>query len=279
MIPGHQPSRELFPPSELLAAVSSLGKTETSDGNMAFGSAGRNDPDQKIAENRWVWLQEKLQIPPIDCAVVYVKTYDRDDFTEFRDVQPADIGLGMLHRRAPQDPQWHADMLVTEQPGVGLFLTLGDCGGGIIYDKTKPLLAMPHLGRHSTMQDGARKAIEYLQAGHGCDPSNLKIWVSPTAGKDSYAMEAEPTDPSHHNFVADPKWKKFRKVVQDKVYLDLSGYNRNGFIQAGVPAENIQVSTVDTATSPDYPSHSQGDTRRFAIVAMMRASSTPHLLH
>jgi copper oxidase (laccase) domain-containing protein len=273
MMAGHQPRPDLFPPFELVVAVSSR-----SDGSMGFRIPGAENTDREVGHNREQFLRQ-FNISTGRTALCYV-TYARQDFTEYRHVQASDLGFGV--RRPIEGQRWHADALVTNQPDVALFLPLADCGGAVIYDKAKSVLMLSHLGRHSTLQDGAQKSVEFLKSEpYGCDPSDLKIWLSPGVGKDSYAMDANPRIPGHHNFVADNRWRKFRRVDprQNRVYLDIPGYNRNGFLQAGVPTQNIEVSQIDTAKTNEYPSHSQGDTWRMAVVAMMRADERTHLLH
>ncbi|PLS80980.1 hypothetical protein CYG49_03560, partial [Candidatus Saccharibacteria bacterium] len=65
-------------------------------------------------------------------------------------------------------------------------------------------------------------------------------------------------------------WKPFCQEADNGVYIDIAGYNKAAFINAGVLEERIEVSSVDTAESLDYPSHFRGEASRFAVVAMMK---------
>ena len=113
-----------------------------------------------------------------------------------------------------------------------------------------------HLGRQSTEIDGAKKSVEYLQREFGCDPLDLKIWVGPAVGKESYQLHRLEN-------------KGLHEAILEQLHA------------AGVPETNIEVSRVDTATSPDYFSHSafiRGDKpvdSRFAVVAAMCTQGEP----
>jgi copper oxidase (laccase) domain-containing protein len=143
------------------------------------------------------------------------------------------------------------DALMTTQPGIALFLPLADCVGAILYDPTKKVLMVSHLGRHNIEQQGALKSVEYMKDNAGVEPNNLKVWLSPSAGKENYPL-----------FAFD------NKSQQDVVLEQLK--------EAGVSAANIETANVDTTTSEDYFSHSQylkdnsKPNGRFAIVAMLK---------
>lgn len=156
-----------------------------------------------------------------------------------------------------------ADALITSQPGVGLFLPVADCVATVLYDQKQQVLAVAHLGRHSSYAKLASKVVAALAAG-GSDPADIAVWMSPHAQKDSYKLEwFDKTD--------DPDWVGYYQQKPDGFYLDLAGYNANLLQRAGVPAANIHVSAVDTMHNSNYFSHAAGDTGgRIAVVAMLR---------
>lgn len=156
-----------------------------------------------------------------------------------------------------------ADVLYTEQPGVGLFLPVADCVATVIYDPIRKALALAHLGRHATVAGTMAKTIAFFVA-RGSDPQDLHIWMAPSVKQPSYRME-------YFDAANTPDWQRYCDHRSDGFYLDLSGYNRAVAVGQGVDLERIEVSPVDTATSADYFSHSGGDqTERFAVVAMIR---------
>ncbi len=163
---------------------------------------------------------------------------------------------------APDMQGRNADALYTETPGVGLFLPVADCVATIVYDSERRALALAHLGRHASVAKLMQKLIDVMK-GKGTDPNNLTVWMAPNVAQTSYFME-------YFDSANDPDWVDYVRRADNGFYLDLAGFNAGLARKAGVPAGAIFSSAIDTATNPQYFSHSQGDTSgRFAVVAIM----------
>lgn len=156
-----------------------------------------------------------------------------------------------------------ADGLITDQPGVGLFLPVADCVATVVYDPVAKRLGLFHLGRHSTYADLAGKAVRHL-AHLGSDPKDLVVWMSPHAQKQSYRLE-------WFDRFDDESWQGFYEKREDGYYLDMAGYNSAKLQSEGVEIANIHISNIDTMTDNNYFSHLQGDIAgRIGALAMMR---------
>lgn len=243
MIAADQPANL---PKELLVAVSSR-----EDGTMLDRGLG-NRHDAAIVANRKAFCEE-AGIAYENCVYQIISYAPDATFRIITEVtEPNSEGIV-------------ADVLYTEQSGVGLFLPIADCVGTIIYDPKRRALALAHLGRHASLTDTITGTIEFFVA-KGSSPSDLHIWMAPSVKQQNYRME-------YFNKATDPLWKDYCIERKGRFYLDMQGYNRSRAISAGVLAENIVVSPVDTATDPHYFSHSQGDHGgRFAVVAELRAT-------
>lgn len=157
-----------------------------------------------------------------------------------------------------------ADGLLTSQPGVGLFLPVADCIATVLYDARRRSLVLLHLGRHSTLTDLLPNTINRLVL-DGSDLADIRVWMSPSAGRASYRL-------SYFDRAGDPAWRNYVDTRADGVYIDMSGYNRWRCIEAGIAESNIEISTVDTMSSPDYYSHAGDNTTdRMAVLVMMRS--------
>lgn len=87
--------------------------------------------------------------------------------------------------------------------------------------------------------------------------------MSPSAKRASYRME-------YFNQSAELGWQEFYEQKNGGYYLDLPGYNKDQATKSGVPADNINISPVDSAQDSNYFSHYQGEkSGRFATVAML----------
>lgn len=156
-----------------------------------------------------------------------------------------------------------ADTLFTEVAGIGLFLPVADCVATVVHDPVGKRLALLHLGRHSTLTDLISRVVKHFEL-RGSLPSDLIVWMSPSAQRESYRLE-------HFASKGSPEWQPHCDVKDDGVYLDMQGYNRQRFIDCGVEGGNIYASPVNTMVSDDYFSHATGDTHgRMAAIAMMR---------
>ena len=111
------------------------------------------------------------------------------------------------------------------------------------YDARQEILALVHSGRQNLEEDGAYEFVDFLKDKMGCRPEDLKVYLSPHA----------------QNF-------EIYKLDNAK----LAEVAREQLMQAGVPEDSIEASSVDTVTNSDYPSNSAGDKfERFAICVKM----------
>lgn len=219
-----------------------VGVSSVDDGNMLFASGD----EAETRQNRINFLRQ-LDIDPTQATLLQVSYEDTVDFTRYRVVEEENQGEGILEPVSGL----HADALIVTRPDHALFLPLADCIGAVIYDPESQIMMVSHLGRHSVEVDGAFKSVQYLEQEFGSAPTDLKIWLSPAVGSDSYPLHA------FNN-----------RSLQDVVCEQLE--------RAGVGLEQIELSDIDTAEDDNYFSHSeyvagnQMTDSRFAIVAMMR---------
>lgn len=239
MIKQDQPS--IFDGS-VIAAVSSR-----RDGNMSFNYGDRVE----TLAHRMAFLE--VAGVPIEHATLVQVTYgDAKDFARYKIITDDYKAEGMAWPVSTTI----ADALVVTKPGHGLFLSIADCAGLIIHDPVKKVLMVSHVGRHSAEIDGAQRSIEYLKKQLDCNPVDLRVWVSPAVGKESYPLRAR-------------DGKSLHEVIRAQL------------LEAGIEKKNTEFSAIDTATSSNYFSHSQflaGKRKsdgRFAIVAMMTEQGEP----
>ena len=244
MIKADQPT--CFP-SDVLVAVSSR-----SDGTVLNRSIGVHAPE--VVANRRTFSQ-LIGVNYDDVAYQRIVYDDLGTYSLIADVDNRSTNKFTA--------ELVADALFTRSKGVGMMLPVADCVATVVYDPIGRSLALAHLGRHSTLTDIVDKLIGHFEL-HGSKTSDLIVWMSPNAQKQSYRMD-------YFDQLDSPSWHNFAEKKDDGVYLDIAGYNRQRFIDTGINADNIHVSTIDTFTSPEYFSHSKGEIHdRFAVLAMMR---------
>ncbi|MBM3209751.1 polyphenol oxidase family protein [Candidatus Saccharibacteria bacterium] len=150
-----------------------------------------------------------------------------------------------------------ADGIIVQGSGVGIFLPVADCIATVLYDPVRRIFGLLHMGRHSTLTSILPNAIKQF-INLGTKPDDIKVWMSPHAQRNSYVLR-------YFTARSQPAWQGFYDEKVDSnsgetlFYIDMAGYNRQQLLNAGVNANNIQISTVDTVTSENYFSHSAGD--------------------
>lgn len=156
-----------------------------------------------------------------------------------------------------------ADALITTESGVGLFLPVADCVATVVYDPVERVLALLHLGRHSTLSDLIPNVIsQFCQLGSVAE--NLLVWMSPHAQRASYRL-------AWFDRADEPEWRPYVDRVASGYHVDLAGFNTARFESYGVRAEHIAISTVNTMRDEKYFSHADGDRGgRMALLAYMR---------
>lgn len=212
---------------------------------VADGSMKPVANDVHVVQNNRTLFLAKNDIAPEATTLLRLE-YGGNDYCRYLSLDESYQGDGII-RESTVD----VDALVVTQPHHALLLPLADCIGVVLHDPTTNTLMLSHLGRHNIEQMGGTKSVEYLVSKHEVDTANLRVWLSPAAGKNAYPLHA------FNN-------KGLHEVAIEQL------------LAAGVSLTNIVVSPIDTTKDKDYFSHSEflkgnGSTDgRFCVVAAMR---------
>ncbi len=186
----------------------------------------------------------KNGIQPEATTLVRLK-YEGDDYCRYATIDDTFKGDGIVRESTVVN-----DALVVTRPQHALFLPLADCIGAVLHDPVKNILMVSHLGRHNLEQYGGTRSVEFLQEHHNVDPQDVTVWLSPAAGKSNYPLF------------------EFNNRSMHEVAMEQ-------FIRAGIRAENIDISPIDSSQDANYYSHNQflkgrrDNDGRFAVVAFM----------
>lgn len=219
----------------LFIAVSTV-----NDGNMAFN----DDNIDNVSKNRSAFLA-KNNIDIHKTTRVGV-SYNTDNFCRYFEVTDIKQCAGIFNKDAVI-----CDAIVTKLQNCALFLNLADCIGTVVFDPSKNILMLSHLGRHSVEQNGGYKSIQFLIDKYNCNPKILQVYLSPGAGRENYPIY------THGNC-----------ALKDLIFKQLH--------LAGVKDSNITDNSIDTTKDKNYFSHSEflkGHRKTdddHAIVAMMK---------
>lgn len=234
-------------PNNLKVALSSK-----SDGTVLNKSLGVHNPE--IVKNRQVFC-EKVGISYENVACQRIIYSENQTYNLICEV---DEGSTIKNT-----PEVVADALFTKSKNVALFLPVADCIATVIFDPKKEILALLHLGRHSTLTNLLERVLNKFKS-EGSDTKDLIVWMSPNAHAKSYIME-------YFTEENNPLWRDFIATSKKGIHIDMQGFNASICQKASIKSENIHISEIDTVVSDDYFSHSAGDTNgRFGVIAMIK---------
>ncbi len=235
-------------PDNVLAAVSSR-----DDGTMLDKAMGVHDGS--IVSNR-TRLCEANGIDYGDTAYQRIIYDDAQTYAHIADVDERSTTKYVS--------EVAADAIYTKSLGVAIMLPVADCVATVAYDPRRKVLAVAHLGRHSSYAKLATELVFHFVT-DGSRAEDLIVWMSPHAGKNSYRLD-------WFDRQDDPDWRGYYDKREDGFYLDLAGFNAHLFHASGVRGDKIHVSPIDTVTDDRYFSHHNGDTTsRIAIIASLRS--------
>ncbi len=151
------------------------------------------------------------------------------------------------------------DGLVTDARCLPLFATFADCYPIVLFDVTRPAVALAHAGWRGTLAGMAWRAVAALRREFGSSPAELIAGIGPGICGRCYHVSPEVAgrfDPSYAVAPAD-----------GRLCIDLAALNRDQLIGAGVPVEKIHVHGACTRECPELPSHRRAaDGVRFACI-------------
>ena len=141
------------------------------------------------------------------------------------------------------------DALITNIPNIQLAVTIADCTPILIYDPVKKAVAAIHAGWRGTAQNIVVKTVLALQNEFGSDPENCIAFIGTCIDECSFEVGEEVAE----NFVS--KHKRW-DPEKNKFFVDLKMANKDQLMDAGLSAENIEISSYSTVlNNEDYFSY------------------------
>ena len=225
MIAKDQP--KIFKNTNLQVRVSS-----TEDGQMNLD----HGVESQIIDNIALFV-------PNNKHVLVRCTYTRPTFDE---IQVIDASSTMWN--STPDNRYNVDAFVTNTSNITLSIPVADCLCLVMFDPIAQALGIAHLGRHGTVDNLAEKLVSVMINQYKCHATNLLCYLSPSIKLENYGLD-------YFDKIDDPQWSALYKSHSGKIFIDIPGYNVRKLLAQGIPKENIEISTIDTATDPNYGSH------------------------
>jgi len=182
-------------------------------------------------------------------------------------VHSADVVYADVPR--PLDtPYQKADIMLTDNPQVTLFMRFADCTPILLYDPQKQGIGIVHSGWLGTVRGAVREAVEAMQERYASNPADILAAIGPAIGPDHYEIKEDVIVQVQEAFNSDST--ALLKTHEGNVHFDLWKANEILLKNAGV--KQIEVCGLCTAChTNDWFSHrgEKGKTGRFgALIAL-----------
>ena len=179
-------------------------------------------------------------------------------------VHSADVVYADKHR--PLDtPYQKADIMLTDNPQVTLFMRFADCTPILLYDPLRQVIGIVHSGWLGTVRGAARVAVDAMQLRYGSSPTEILAAIGPAIGPDHYEIGEDVTTQVQDAFGANTD--TLLEPHGEKIHFNLWKANQLLLESAGV--KNIEVAGICTAChTDDWFSHraEKGKTGRFGAL-------------
>ena len=203
-------------------------------GQMNLGLHRGDDEDTVLANYRL--FCDTIGVCAENC--VLAKQVHRDDV---KIVLESDGGAGLLRAQ-----DYEADALVTNVPGLVLTIFSADCIPTLYYDPVSRCIGAAHAGWRGTALGIAAKTIRTMQRIYGADPKNIRAAIGPGISKCCFETTND-VPAAMYSALGTAAEAYMTQEENGKWHVDLKALNAHIMRQAGIPAENISISTACTA--------------------------------
>ena len=134
------------------------------------------------------------------------------------------------------------DAVMTDVPQLCIGVSTADCIPVLLYDSTHRAVSAVHAGWRGTVLRIVQKAVEAMRDAYGTAPADLQAVIGPGISLDSFEVGDEVYEQFHAaGFDMQPISRH-----DAKWHIDLPMCNRLQLMEAGIPANHIQMTNICT---------------------------------
>ena len=146
-------------------------------------------------------------------------------------------GAGLLGEKLPE-----CDALITNEPGVALFVSTADCTPILFHDPVTGAVGAAHAGWRGTAAAIGAKTVAAMVQVFGCDPKDIRAAIGPNIGACHFETDGDVPQAMLASYGGEAE--PFITQKGEKFYLDLKQINALSLRRVGV--EQIELSDVCT---------------------------------
>ncbi len=203
--------------------------------------------------------ERNLQIHPLGFSFGETNLFDKTTVKEHRRILANQLGIDIsdfvyLNQKhsdtvivfVDKFETLIGDALITNVRGKVLVVKIADCGGVLIYDKKKEVVAAIHSGWRGSYKRIVRKTVSKMRETFNSKPEDLLVFVSPLPFAEKYEVGAEVAELFENSII---------KSNEGKFFFD----NRKEILfqlrEIGIPSINIEVSNQCTISNTNLHSY------------------------
>ena len=182
-------------------------------------------------------------------------------------------GKRVVNTDAPRPahvPHERADAILTDKPGIALFMRFADCVPILLYDPIRKVIGLVHAGWKGTLLGTVSEAVDAMQNRYASKPGHILAAIGPSIGAHHYQVGPEVVTQVKNRF--GDHHHSLLISQNGRVNLDLWAANHLLLEESGV--RKIELAGICTACSLEHwYSHraESGRTGRFgALIALKK---------
>jgi YfiH family protein len=136
-----------------------------------------------------------------------------------------------------------ADIIISDEPGLALFMRFADCVPIFIFDPTKKAIGIAHAGWQGTSKNVAGSLVNAMQTRFNSIPGELLAAIGPAICLKHYPVGHEVKDAIQED-IGD-QFQGASSLMDGNIHIDLKKCNEIQLLRAGVrQVENSETCTV-----------------------------------
>lgn len=201
------------------------------------------DLNPKKEESSTTGLQFLAHEMKLDTA--HLALTDQVHGDKIRYVTGADDSMGLNSGKTHKN----IDALITDQVGIALTTFYADCVPLFLLDVKKRAIGLAHAGWKGTLMEIGPKTLDAMREKFSTEPKDVLVGIGPSIGPCCFEVGndvAEIMTGTH------PQWANHMEPANNnKTMVDLWNINKDQFLKAGVPENNILIAGLCTKCNRD----------------------------
>jgi YfiH family protein len=239
---------------------SNINKNEHGLTNDFDISLNTNKDHKTISENRKK-LAETLGISPENFVM---QKQVHGNIVKIVDSGHRGRGVHDYHDSLPD-----SDAMITDRPGICLFLFAADCVPVICFDPVKKVIGAAHSGWKGTVKKIAVKTVELMHTSFSCNFNDILIGIGPSITVDNYEVGQNVVDAVLEAFGTTEGYMRLNDKTGN-YHFDLQYAVSKQLTDIGIKQNNIELSDLCTYDRQDlFFSARKNNTGRFGAGIML----------